>query len=214
VSFYFVGIISPCCAAFYSDVIDWYISMPQLSKYIHFRHTFQVVHLSKVSPAVSQYLANFIVVWYILLPFGIFYCHLVYFTAIWYILLPFGTFYCHSVYFTAIWHILWTFGIFHCHLEYFIVIWYILSLGTFCHWIHFVIGYISSFGTFCHLVHFVIWYILSFGTFCHLVHFVIWYISSFGIFSFRCVLQSGKPLVTCQTPLNLFEARFICQHSN
>jgi hypothetical protein len=39
----------------YSDVIDWYISMPQLSKYIHLRHTFRVVHLSKLSPAVSQY---------------------------------------------------------------------------------------------------------------------------------------------------------------
>jgi hypothetical protein len=31
-------------------------------------------------------------IWYIVLPFGIFYCHLVYFIAIWYI-------FCHLVYF-------------------------------------------------------------------------------------------------------------------
>jgi hypothetical protein len=30
--------------------------------------------------------------WFILLPFGLLYCHLVYFTAIWSILCPFGTF--------------------------------------------------------------------------------------------------------------------------
>jgi hypothetical protein len=44
VSFYFIGIISPCCAAFYSDVIDWFISMPQLLKYNHLRHLVRVIH--------------------------------------------------------------------------------------------------------------------------------------------------------------------------
>jgi hypothetical protein len=38
-------------------------------------------------------LMYFMVIWNILLPFGIFYCHLEYFTAIWNILLPFGIFY-------------------------------------------------------------------------------------------------------------------------
>jgi hypothetical protein len=55
----------------------------------------------------------FIAIWYILLPFGIFYCHLVYFIAIWYILLPFGIF-CGDL------------GIFYYHLVYFMAIWYIL----------------------------------------------------------------------------------------
>jgi hypothetical protein len=32
--------------------------------------------------------------------------------AIWYMLLPFGIFYCHLVYFVATWGILWLFGIF------------------------------------------------------------------------------------------------------
>jgi hypothetical protein len=39
---------------------------------------------------------------------SIFNCHLVHFTAIWYILLPFGIYYIR----TAIWYILWPFGIF------------------------------------------------------------------------------------------------------
>jgi hypothetical protein len=41
------------------------------------------------------------------LPFGIFYCHLVYFIAIWYILWPFGIFYGHLLQFIAI---SWPFG--------------------------------------------------------------------------------------------------------
>jgi hypothetical protein len=78
------------------------------------------------------------VIWYILLTFGIvhgiyfhygmlykekagngvdiYYGHLVYFTAIWYILWPFGIFCGHLVYFVAIWYILWPFGIFCGHL--------------------------------------------------------------------------------------------------
>jgi hypothetical protein len=70
-------------------------------------------------------LVYFTAIWSILLPFGIFYCHLVYFTAIWSyfraiwsILRPFGIFYCHLVYFTAIWFILLPFGLFYCHLVY------------------------------------------------------------------------------------------------
>jgi hypothetical protein len=43
-------------------------------------------------------------IWNILLPFGIFYGHLVYFTAIWYILWPFGTL-------LAVWYIFPRFGI-------------------------------------------------------------------------------------------------------
>jgi hypothetical protein len=46
------------------------------------------------------------------LPFGIFYCHLVYFMAIWYILWPF-VFYDHLVYFPRFWYIFLRFGIFH-----------------------------------------------------------------------------------------------------
>jgi hypothetical protein len=38
-------------------------------------------------------LEYFVVIWYILWPFGIFYAHLVYFMAIWYILWPFGIFF-------------------------------------------------------------------------------------------------------------------------
>jgi hypothetical protein len=34
-----------------------------------------------------------VAIWYILWPFGIFYCHLVYFVAIWYILLSFGIYF-------------------------------------------------------------------------------------------------------------------------
>jgi hypothetical protein len=45
-----------CCAAYLSDVIEWYIRMPQLLKYIHLRHSVWVDFLSKVSPAVSQYI--------------------------------------------------------------------------------------------------------------------------------------------------------------
>jgi hypothetical protein len=30
---------------------------------------------------------------------------------IWSVLLPFGIFYCHLVYFVAIWYILWSFGV-------------------------------------------------------------------------------------------------------
>jgi hypothetical protein len=61
----FCGIYFTMLRSVYSDVIDWYISMPKLSKYIHLRHTFWVVHLSKVSPAVSRYfvilsLVNFV----------------------------------------------------------------------------------------------------------------------------------------------------------
>jgi hypothetical protein len=52
--------------------------------------------------------------WYILWPFGHFYCHLV--------LKFYGT----VVYFVVIWYILWSFGIFCGHLVYFVVIWYIL----------------------------------------------------------------------------------------
>jgi hypothetical protein len=58
-------------------------------------------------------LAYFIAIWYILLPFGLFYCHLVYFIAIWSILLPFGIFCGDLVYFVAIWCILWQFGKFY-----------------------------------------------------------------------------------------------------
>jgi hypothetical protein len=48
---------------------------------------------------------------------------------IWYILLAFGIFHDHLVYFLAIWYILWPFGIFYDHL----VHTYILSpLGIFC----------------------------------------------------------------------------------
>jgi hypothetical protein len=36
--------------------------------------------------------------WYILLPFGIFHCNLVYFIAIWYISLQFGIFHCNLVF--------------------------------------------------------------------------------------------------------------------
>jgi hypothetical protein len=56
---------------------------------------------------------------FILLPFGLFCCQLVYFMAIWYILWPFGIFYGHLVYCMAIWHILLSLGIFCCHLVYF-----------------------------------------------------------------------------------------------
>jgi hypothetical protein len=41
---------------------------------------------------------------------------LVYFMVIGYILWPFGIFYGHLVYFMAIWYILWSFGIFYGHL--------------------------------------------------------------------------------------------------
>jgi hypothetical protein len=41
---------------------------------------------------------------------GILIGHSAYFTAIWFILWPFGTFYCHLVYFVAIFGILWLFG--------------------------------------------------------------------------------------------------------
>jgi hypothetical protein len=37
--------------------------------------------------------------WFILWPFGVFYCHLVYFNALWCILMPFCVFYCHLVHF-------------------------------------------------------------------------------------------------------------------
>jgi hypothetical protein len=37
----------------------------------------------------------------------------------WYILWPFGVFYCHLVYFVAIWYIVWQFGICNGHLIYF-----------------------------------------------------------------------------------------------
>jgi hypothetical protein len=45
-----------CCAAYLSDVIKWYIWMPQLLKYIHLRHSVRVDYWLKVSPAVSQYI--------------------------------------------------------------------------------------------------------------------------------------------------------------
>jgi hypothetical protein len=69
------------------------------------------------TPVSSLYFTSiwctyFTAIWCILLPFGVFYCHLVYFAAIRCILLPFGVFYCHFVYFTAIWYILKSFGIF------------------------------------------------------------------------------------------------------
>jgi hypothetical protein len=38
---------------------------------------------------------------------------LIYFVAIWHILLPFGIFCCHLIFFVAIWYILWLFGIFY-----------------------------------------------------------------------------------------------------
>jgi hypothetical protein len=43
---------------------------------------------------------------------GIFYGHLVCFVVIWYILWPFGMLCGQLVYFMAIWYVLWTFGIF------------------------------------------------------------------------------------------------------
>jgi hypothetical protein len=79
--------------------------------------------------------------WYILLPFSIFYCHLVYIIAIWYIILSFGLFmYGLLVYLISIWYILFPFGIFYFHLVYFIAIWYIFG--------HLV--YLSRFGVFYH----------------------------------------------------------------
>jgi hypothetical protein len=63
---------------------------------------------------------KFKAIWYILLPFGIFYCHLVHFIAIWCI-------YCHLVYFIAIWYILLPFGIYIIVviLAYFFPFWYV-----------------------------------------------------------------------------------------
>jgi hypothetical protein len=46
----------------------------------------------------------------ILLPFGLFYCHLVYFIAIWNILLPFGIFYGRLVHFVVILGYFFQFG--------------------------------------------------------------------------------------------------------
>jgi hypothetical protein len=48
-------------------------------------------------------LANFMAIWPILQPYGIFNGHLAYFTAIWNILWPFGLFYSHMEYSMAIW---------------------------------------------------------------------------------------------------------------
>jgi hypothetical protein len=47
----------------------------------------------------GKMLVDFVAIWNILRPFGIFYGHLVYFTAIWYILRPFGIFYSQLVMF-------------------------------------------------------------------------------------------------------------------
>jgi hypothetical protein len=44
---------------------------------------------------------------------------LVYLMSIWSIILPFGIFCCHLVYFETIWYILWPFSIFCDHLVYF-----------------------------------------------------------------------------------------------
>jgi hypothetical protein len=55
------------------------------------------------------HLVYFVVIWYILLSFGIFCCHLVYFVVIWY------------MYFVVIWYILLSFGIFCYHLVYFLL---------------------------------------------------------------------------------------------
>jgi hypothetical protein len=51
---------------------------------------------------------NFVTIWYILWPFGIFCGHLVYCEAIWYILWPCGIFCGHVAYFVANWYILYT----------------------------------------------------------------------------------------------------------
>jgi hypothetical protein len=53
-----------------------------------------------------------------------FYARLEYFMVIWYILLPFGTFWGHLVHFGVIWYILGSFGTFWGHLVYF---------STFCY---------------------------------------------------------------------------------
>jgi hypothetical protein len=43
--------------------------------------------------------------WYIVIVFGIFYCHLAHFMSIWHILCPFGRFYGQWVYFRTFWYI-------------------------------------------------------------------------------------------------------------
>jgi hypothetical protein len=52
-------------------------------------------------------------IWYILLPFGLFYVHLIYFIAIWSIVCPFDIFYCRLVHFVVIWYIFPPFGMLH-----------------------------------------------------------------------------------------------------
>jgi hypothetical protein len=69
-------------------------------------------------------MVDFVVIWFILKPFGIFYSHFVYFTAIWYILRPlgkiFGSFGLSYGPLVDFWsfgiHILRPFGIFLGHL--------------------------------------------------------------------------------------------------
>jgi hypothetical protein len=58
-------------------------------------------------------MVHLIVIWYNLLSFGIFSCHLLYLVSPW-------------LYFMALWYILLSFGIFSCHLLYLVVICYIL----------------------------------------------------------------------------------------
>jgi hypothetical protein len=70
---------------------------------------------------------------------GMFYGNLEYFTviydmvpiAIWYIVLPFGILYCHLVYCIAIWYIVLPFGIFCGHLVYYLPFWYVVPKNTY-----------------------------------------------------------------------------------
>jgi hypothetical protein len=85
------------------------------------------------------FMVYYIVIWYIVLPFGVLYCHLVYFIVIWCTLLPFGVLYCHLVYFIVIWYILLSFGIFYWHWVYFcdpsaffVIFWYIFPALVCC----------------------------------------------------------------------------------
>jgi hypothetical protein len=61
-------------------VARWYIFKPKIPTWVNFG----ILAMKDVGKFQGHLV--------MLLPFGIFYCHLVYFKSIWYILLPFGIF--------------------------------------------------------------------------------------------------------------------------